>query len=117
VGVLDHHENRPVPAQKLEHIPNRRVQAVALGVRVGYRRRGGPRPLLDEVGDEAAQFDGAAPDRGRQAVALDSLGQALERLRERAVGGLYYCVTRSVEHQHTVRYGRGRELPDEPALA
>ena len=118
VAVLEHEQQRPPAAGVREQGGDRRVQPVALGVRVGDDRRRQSANARGEVRQQPGQLACAGAKLGHGVLgALGDAHETVERLDERPVGRRDDRVAGAVEHQRPPLGQIGGELAHEPALA
>ena len=117
VDVLEDDEERPLRADADEQVGDRRVQPVALGVRIGRRRRGRVADTGREPREEARQLAATLGEVRAQRVRIGVAHEVLECRRERPVGRADGGVAVAVEHRCALGGDLAGELAHEPALA
>ncbi len=117
VAVLEHQQERTFSAHAGEQLGDRRVEAVALGVRVGLGRR---RQLADprrQVAHEPDELAAATAERRSELLRVDGPDELVEGVDERSVRRANHRVAGAGEHEHSLGRRLGGQLPHEPALA
>jgi FAD/FMN-containing dehydrogenase len=110
----EQHGSTTDPREQLRH---RRVQPVALRIRIGLHRRRQRAHAGRQVGQQARQLAAGGAQRASQLLRFQHPHEVLERLDERAVGRVHDRVARAVEHERAAPGGLRGELAHEAALA
>ena len=116
VPVLEHEQHRPA-ADAGEQVGHRRVQAVALRVRIGLDRRRQLAHAERQVGQQPRQLAARGAERRAQLDRIDDARQVVERLDERPVGRPHDRVAGAVEDERAAAGRLARELAHQAALA
>ena len=117
VAVLEHEQHRPPAADACEQVGDRRVEAMALGVRIGLDRLAELADQGRQIRRQPGQLARAGAERGAQLCHIDDPQEAVERLDEGPVGRAHDRVAGAVEDERPIRRDAGGELARQAALA
>ena len=115
--IVDEHEQRSLPAHRDQPFDDRVEQPVALGLRIGARRRRKVGHERRDLGQEARELAAVAPEEVRQRAGLDVVDREPQRLDERLVGNPELLLAAAEQHDRTLVMDLSRELRRETGLA
>jgi hypothetical protein len=117
VPIFDHEQQRLAPPGARKDVAHRRVQAMALGIRIRAERRRKVGDARGQVGEQPRQLAAGTPEIVAQHVGVGGPDEMVERLDKRTVGRLDHGVAGAVEHQHPLRGHRSGKLSHQATLS